>query len=193
MFDKDLHKFSLYAKFLLKFLPTKDVDRVSIDDKILMEYYRLEKSFDGSIGLKSSETGFSPIKGEAGAKKEKKETLSKIIDDVNKRFGTYFTEQDKILEQMQNDFENDPKWSGFANSNDYATFRLLAKKGFKDIAAQRYVENDSFFMRIFDDPEFGEYIADRYIERLYDKLKEDYAQTPGGLGAGMAAETEHYR
>ncbi|GHU40468.1 type I restriction endonuclease subunit R [Spirochaetia bacterium] len=188
MFDKDLHKFSQYAKFLLKFLPTKDVDRVSVDDKILMEYYRLEKNFDGSIALKSTETGFSPIKGEAGAKKEKKETLSKIIDDVNKRFGTNFTEQDKILEQMQNDFVKDPKWSGFAASNDYSTFRLLAKKGFKDIAAQRYVENDSFFMRIFDDTEFGEYIMDRFIERLYDKLKEGYTGTPGDFGAGMAAE-----
>ncbi|GHT67310.1 hypothetical protein FACS1894110_12570 [Spirochaetia bacterium] len=190
MFDKDLHKFSQYAKFLLKFLPTKDADRVSVDDKILMEYYRLEKSFDGSIALKSTETGFSPIKGEAGAKKEKKETLSKIIDDVNKRFGTNFTEQDKILEQMQNDFVKDPKWSGFAASNDYSTFRLLAKKGFKDIAAQRYVENDSFFMRIFDDAEFGEYIMDRFIERLYGKLKEGYTETHGGFGAGMAAEQD---
>jgi hypothetical protein len=72
---------------------------------------------------------------------------------------------------MQNDFANDPKWPGFANSNDYAAFRLLAKKGFKDIAAQRYVRNDSFFMRIFDKPEFGEYITDRFIKRLHNKRR----------------------
>jgi hypothetical protein len=64
----------------------------------------------------------------------------------------------------------------------------LAEKSFKDIAAQRYTENDAFFIRLFDDSEFGKYITDRFVESLYNKLRNDYKETPGGLGAKMAAE-----
>ncbi|MDE6726176.1 MAG: DEAD/DEAH box helicase family protein, partial [Ruminiclostridium sp.] len=68
MFDRDLHKFSVYAKFLYKVLPKEKGPFIFLDDKILMEYYKLEKEFEGSISLESSEGGLGGIKGEAGAK-----------------------------------------------------------------------------------------------------------------------------
>ena len=42
LFDKDIHKFSVYAKFLLMQLPKGSTERVNVDDKVLLEYYRLE-------------------------------------------------------------------------------------------------------------------------------------------------------
>lgn len=47
MLDKDIHKFSVYAKFLLMQLPKGSTERVSVDDKVLLEYYCLEKDFEG--------------------------------------------------------------------------------------------------------------------------------------------------
>lgn len=58
LFDKDIHKFSVYAKFLLMQLPKGSTERVNVDDKVLLEYYRLEKDFEGSIDLEPAEEGF---------------------------------------------------------------------------------------------------------------------------------------
>ena len=61
LFDKDIHKFSVYAKFLATMLPKGGIDKVYVDDKVLLEYYRLEKNFEGNIGLEGTEEGFHPI------------------------------------------------------------------------------------------------------------------------------------
>ena len=71
------------------------IERVNIDDKILLEYYKLEKSFEGSIGLEGTDGGFIPVSGEAGHKELKKEALTIIIEKINEKFGTSFTEMDK--------------------------------------------------------------------------------------------------
>lgn len=72
LFDKDIHKFSVYAKFLATMLPKGDIDKVYVDDKVLLEYYRLEKDFEGNIGLEGTEEGFHPITGESGRREKKK-------------------------------------------------------------------------------------------------------------------------
>ena len=59
LFDKDIHKFSVYAKFLYKMLPKGEgSERVSVDDKVLLEYYKLEKDFEGQIELEGSDGGY---------------------------------------------------------------------------------------------------------------------------------------
>ena len=103
LFDKDIHKFSVYAKFLLMQLTKGNIERVNVDDKVLLEYYRLEKDFEGSIDLEPTEEGFRPITGEAGRKDKKKSPLTAIIDKINERYGTDFTEMDKVLLQIESD------------------------------------------------------------------------------------------
>lgn len=44
MFDKELHKFNVYAKFLKMKLP-RDNEKVNVDDKVILEYYKLQRSF----------------------------------------------------------------------------------------------------------------------------------------------------
>ena len=124
MFDRDLHKFSVYAKMLYKVLPKEKGPYIVLDDKILMEYYRLEKEFDGSISLEGNEGGLGAIKGEAGARVKKSNSLTEIIAAINEKFGTEFTEMDKVLEQIQNDFLADEKLVSFAKNNDEEMFGL---------------------------------------------------------------------
>ena len=75
LFDKDIHRFSVYARFLYMMLPKGSREHVDVDDKVMLEYYRLEKDFEGSIELESMEGGFVPITGEAGRKEKKKDPL----------------------------------------------------------------------------------------------------------------------
>ena len=171
MFDKDIHKFSVYAKFLYKFLPKGGGTKVDVDDKVLLEYYKLEKEFEGNIELEPAREGFRPISGEAGRREEKKDPLTVIIDKINLAFGTNFTEMDKVLLQIENDYVADPKWQGYAKSNDYKTFLMLLEKDFIEMAAARYEQNEAFFVKLFSEPEMMKQISETLAPLIYERLK----------------------
>ena len=172
LFDKEIHKFSVYAKFLAMQLPKGNTERVDVDDKVLLEYYRLEKDFEGAIELESTEGGFTPITGDAGRREQKKDPLTVLIDKINDRYGTNFTEMDKVLVQMENDYASQAKWQSYARNNDRKTFMLLFEKDFPNMAAQRYEQNDDFFVRMFSDPELMRQVMETVGSVLYERLRK---------------------
>jgi type I restriction enzyme R subunit len=172
LFDKDLHKFSVYAKYLAKLLPRDKIAAIDVDDKVLMEYFKLEETYDGSILLDPPPKGFTPITGETGHGQKKQDPLGVIIDQINQRFGTEFTEMDKILLQIENDYAADPKWHDYANSSDFKTFMLLFEKEFLDISARRYQQNDAFFMKLFNNPEMINSVVQAMGNIIYNQLHE---------------------
>ena len=172
MFDRDLHKFSIYAKFLYKVLPKEKGPYITIDDKVLLEYYRLEKEFDGTISLSGNEGGLGGIKGEAGARPKKSNSLAEIIAAINEKFGTNFTEMDKVLEQIQADFLADEKLVSFAQNNDEAMFGLKFEQEFESFAAKRYEENDAFFVRMFTDSGVMKSVMEMLKPIIYRRMRK---------------------
>lgn len=171
MFDKDMQKFFVYARLLEKCLPKGENETVDIQDKVILEYYKLEKSFEGSIVLETTEGYVGNIKGNTGGREKKKDTLSVIIDKMNERFGTKFSEQDKVLEQMKADFAKDEKMINAAKSNDKSLFKYLYEQKFKDVAVNRYEENDKFFMSLFGDEDKMKFVMDMMSEVIFNDLK----------------------
>ena len=171
LFDKEIHKFSVYAKFLYTMLPKGGRDKVYVDDKILLEYYRLEKDYEGGITLERAPEGFRPITGEAGRREKKRDPLTVIIDKINEKYGTNFTEMDKVLLQMENDYAAQDKWQSYAKNNDQKTFMLLFEKDFPNMAAARYEQNDSFFVKLFSDPDMMRQVMETVGAVLYERLK----------------------
>ena len=171
LFDKDIHKFSAYAKFLHTMLPKGGRDKVYVDDKVLLEYYRLEKDFEGGIQLERAPEGFRPITGEAGRKEKKRDPLTVIIDKINEKYGTNFTEMDKVLLQMENDYAAQDKWHSYARNNDRKTFMLLFERDFPNMAAARYEQNEEFFVKMFSDPDMMRHVMQMVGAALYERLK----------------------
>lgn len=171
LFDKEIHKFSVYAKFLYTMLPKGGRDKVYVDDKVLLEYYRLEKDYEGGITLESAPEGFRPITGEAGRREKKRDPLTVIIDKINEKYGTNFTEMDKVLLQMENDYAAQDKWQSYAKNNDQKTFMLLFEKDFPNMAAARYEQNDSFFVKLFSDPDMMRQVMETVGTVLYERLR----------------------
>ena len=58
MFDKDMHKFSIFNHFFEKVLPKKEMDSVDIKDILSLEYFKLKKNFEGDIKLQPDENGY---------------------------------------------------------------------------------------------------------------------------------------
>lgn len=173
LFDRDFQRFQVYAKFLLKILPAHDKDKADLDGKVLMEYYRLEKDFEGSIQLEKNSPGeVQPISGGVGKKEEKKETLAEIVERINERFGTSFTEMDKIGMQVKEDFCADETFKAFAKDNDEAMFDRIYPDTFKKILANRYQHNNDFFNKLFSDESFLQYFMSSMRGEIYSALRE---------------------
>ncbi len=170
MFDLEMQKFYEYCRFLLTCIPKEGNEKIDLSDNLLLEYYKLQESFNGDIVLEGG-VELEPITGEAGAKEKIKDQLSLIIEKMNERFGTQFTQQDKVLDQMKADFAGDEKLVNAAQSSDKSLFNHLYKQRFKDVAVNRYEENDGFFMDLFNDENKLKFVMNMMAEVVYNDLR----------------------
>ena len=49
MFDNDLHKEYILCSYLAKLLPSDKTQPFDLDNRVKLEYYRLEKTYEGAI------------------------------------------------------------------------------------------------------------------------------------------------
>ncbi len=172
--DADMHKFHAFAQCLLRKLP-KDGDggSVLLDDEIALQYYRVQKIFEGSISLDASEP--LPNKHHAGKPKgeEEKSALSELIEKLNERFGTEFSNIDKVLEQFVSDMDNNAELRTQALNNSEEHFRFPFNDAFMDVVIDRMVQNQSFCEKVLDDEKFSNTIKDLLVGVVYERLRQD--------------------
>ena len=89
---------------------------------------------------------------------------------MNERFGTAFAEQDKVLEQMKNDFAKEDKIVNAAKAKDRSLFKYLYEQRFKDVAVNRYESNDLFFMDLFGDETKMKFVMDMMSDVIFNEL-----------------------
>lgn len=174
--DIKLHKLHLYLSFLLKKLPKRMQDKdINIFDEVALEYYKNEKIFEGNLSLQpEGETEpLTPVKYVGtGKKKDEKEYLSTIIEKLNERFGTDFTEVDRLsLEQIKEDFATNKELVKKAKVNTKEDFGFAFNKAFMDIVINRMEQNQTFFRKILDDEEFKNVLMGYLLPETYEKLR----------------------
>lgn len=172
--DVDLHKQYIYLNYLLRKLPRskKDKDMYMADD-VALQYYRNQKVFEGSIGLDI--TGGQELKptshGTAGVVGDEKVRLSSILEKLNDRFGTEFTETDFLSrDQVKADMINSEDIKQKAKNNTKDNFKFAFEKTFMDFVIDRMGTNESFFMKILENEEFRSYIMDDMMNEVYEEV-----------------------
>lgn len=173
--DVELHKRFIYLSSLLKKLPKKPGDPVYISDDVALEYYRNEKAFEGSISL--DPTGGEQLlpsqHGSAGGREEEKERLSSIIDRMNDRFGTDFKEADKLSrDQIIEDMKANEELVQKAQNNTKENFKFSFERTFLDFVINRMQSNESFFLKILENPDFKDYLMEDMIDEVYRDLRK---------------------
>lgn len=172
--DIELHKLFVYLNYLLKKLPRNISDGVYLADDVALEYYRNEKVFEGSISLQvQGETELKPTShGKGKSVEEEKERLSSIIERLNERFGTEFTETDKLSrDQIVEDMIKDEDLAQKAKSNTRENFKFSYEKAFMDFVISRMTQNESFFMKMLENADFKTMIMEDMFEEVYEGLR----------------------
>src|SRR6202042_2764028 len=98
------------------------------DDEVKLSYYRLTQTHEGSASLSAGDTtsvsGPTDV-GTGRAKEEDVAKLSEIVEVLNERFGTDFTEEDQLLfDQVIGDMQKDEQLGDQARNNTLDQFKL---------------------------------------------------------------------
>ncbi|MCI8336188.1 MAG: type I restriction endonuclease subunit R [Peptococcaceae bacterium] len=170
--DRQLHKFHAYAKLLLRKLPKDSLgNSINLDDEVSLQYYRLQKIFEGSIELEKAEPLPNNKYAETGKKSDEETLLSELIENINERFGTEFEEVDKVLMQFVADMEKNDNLRTQAMNNSKEHFKFPFNDAFMEIVVERMIQNDAFCTKILDDEKFRNEISELMVGYVYDKLR----------------------
>jgi type I restriction enzyme, R subunit len=156
--DSELEMLYSYAKFLLPHLPVdRDNTVLKLNDEVGLQYYRLERVYSGAIELREGEAEGvrSPTQVGTGKAQDPKVPLSAIITILNERFGTAFTDEDRLFfEQIKERAVRHEQVIQTAMANPLDKFELGIRKLIEDLMIQRMADNDKIVTRYMDDPEF---------------------------------------
>ncbi len=171
--DEKLHKFHAYAKCLLRKLPKDDKERIpDIGSDVMLQYYRGQKVSEGSIVLvnedailknKTSGTGASP--------EDEKEVLSAIIQSLNERLGTNFTEMDKVLEQFVQDMAGNQEMV-LRSKNPLDLFKIIYDNTIMDVVLGRMAKNQEFCEKYLEDEEFRREVDNILLPLVHERLSK---------------------
>ena len=180
-FDMELLEESIFTEYLLKFIPEEERETIDIEDKIRLEYYKLQESFSGDIQLIEEEPAFGQyinIKSIDAQinHSEERDSLDEIIHQINDRFPDDFTASDKvIIETLYKAFaENpDPKLIHMAKNNDVNIFeKSLFRDTFTNKIIDEYASNQQAFEKLLNsDKAYFEIVYSTLAKELYNSLK----------------------
>lgn len=173
MFDKDLHKEYVLCSYLAKLLPADKTQEFDLDNRVKLEYYRLEKTFSGAIELEATPGSWKPTQPKrAGAKKDRLSPLDEIIAKINEEFFGDFTDADRVMvDTLYTKMRKDSKVKRAAKNNDRHVYERSIFPGIFDSTAQQaYMENTEAYEQLFLDAEKYRIIQRALAERLYREL-----------------------
>ena len=147
-----------FGRFLLKHLPEdREPGTIKIGDEVELQFYRLERVFSGAITLKDGDAQpvKSPTEVGTGRAKDERLPLSEIIDVLNERFGTQFTEADRLFfQQIKEKACKNDQVVKTALANPIDKFELGIRKLIEDLMIERMGENDKIVTRYMADRDF---------------------------------------
>ena len=178
MFDKGLHEEYTFCQYLAKLLPRATSKDVDLDDKLKLEFYKLEKEFKGEITLNPTQEDKTLVNVKkiktGGMGKEPDVLLDLIIANINERFGGVFTDTDKVLVEIIYDksVRTNKHLAVYAKKNDEAVFRQsIFPEVFKKVTQECYMESMEAFSKLFEDKVFYTTVMDAISREAYKDLR----------------------
>jgi len=177
--DSDLEKIATYARFLASKLPHRsDGQKYAFDDEVALKFYRLQKISEGSIKLDTGET--VPVSGPTavgtGKSKDTQVELSKLIDTLNERFGTDFTQADELFFlQLREEALADEGLRKAAEANTIDNFRYVFVKALEGLFIDRMEQNEELFAKYMNDGDFKKLVSEHLLKQVYEQIREEGA------------------
>jgi type I restriction enzyme R subunit len=169
--DADLEKLHGFARHLRRLLPADRAELPrEVQQNIDMESYRIQQTGSGKIALERQPGMLNPVstKQGHGVSPEELETLSRIIAELNERFGLALGPEHRVtLGQMMEKLDGDTALDAAARVNTRENVRLTFDQKVEHVIQEIVDSNFDLYKRITDDRAFGEaiknFLFDQYL------------------------------
>ena len=169
--DADLEKLYVFARHLRRLLPADRAELPrEVQHNIDMESYRIQQTGSGKIALERKPGLLDPVgsKGSQDAEVEELEALSRIIAELNERFGLNLGPEHRVtLGQMMGKLDDDAALEAAARANTRENVRLTFDQKVDSVIQEIVDSNLDLYKRITDDRAFGEalknFLFDQYV------------------------------
>lgn len=109
-------------------------------------------------------------KGAKTTQEEELEALSQIVSDLNQRFGTNFSDDEKIfISQLENKLDSDPALKASVRVNSPENIRLSFEKVTEDMLQEMIESNFGFYKRFNDDQDFARILLNALFRRFMER------------------------
>ena len=169
--DTELEKLYAFSRHLRRRLPADRVELPrEVQQNIDMESYRIQETGSGRISLERKAGLLEPSgsKGVYSESPEEIEVLSRIIAELNERFGLNLGPEHRVtLGQMMERLDADPGLDASARVNTRENVRLTFDQKVEHVIQEIVDSNFDLYKRITDDRAFGEtvknFLFDQYL------------------------------
>ncbi len=182
--DSELEKFYTFVRNLISKLPPPGDGRAfTLDDEVALRFYRLQQMTDGSIDL---EKGYAyPLKGPTdvgtGGVKDEEVPLSTLVDKLNDRFGTDFTQADQLFfDQIRVSAEENEKIVEAAKANNLSNFSAFLEKALDELFIDRMEGNEDIFSRVMTDKAFRNAAQEHLAREIFERVRGADEKTSSG-------------
>jgi len=173
--DSELEKlYSFVRNLIAKLPPPGDGQGFALDDEVALRYFRLQQMTEGSIDLGKGEA--YPLKGptDVGTSgvREEPVSLSSLVEKLNERFGTDFTDADQLFfDQIRSSAENDEKIVEAARANNLPNFSAYLDRMLDELFINRMEGNEEIFSRVMTDKQFRTAAHEHIAEEIFKRVR----------------------
>ena len=167
-------KLSIFLNFLTPKLPAPEDEDLSLGilESVDMESYRAEKQATTKIVLADEAAEIDPIQAErsGGIQEPLLEPLSLILDEFNKRYGSFFSNPEQAAELIKGMPEKVNKDTAYQNAKMYSDRQNAQVE--HDAALKRQVVdmlrcNTEFYKKYTEDPDFQQWLNTEMFRETY--------------------------
>lgn len=174
--DTGLEKLYIFLRLLKKKLPLS-IERLPIEvlESVDLESIKIPMVGKTEIKLESADGMLDPIAGrDRGHTEDEKKALSKILKDVNDRFGTDFSDEDRIiLNNLTKRLMSDESLTGAVKNN---SSKDAIKVKFDEVFGKELISmfrsNFDLYQKLDSNEALKDYVNNKMFEFIQKKIKE---------------------
>jgi type I restriction enzyme, R subunit len=173
--DTSLEKLYVFLRILVKKMKIERTELPKeVLDKIDLESIKIPRTTQGSIALDESGEKLEPMgDGRGGLSDEDTDFLSLILKEVNERFGTEFTTEDRvILNDLSKRLLENKKLKGTIQNNAVDAAKIRYKKMYQDEKVKMLNSHYDLYEKLDQNKDMDEHVMERIFEFVVKKLEE---------------------
>jgi type I restriction enzyme, R subunit len=183
-----------FSKALAAFIKPEGQSGLDLGQEVQLTHLRLEETFAGSLAFDPEHGEVSTIFSGAGRQTvPDDEALSTIIAKLNERFGTNWSDRDRVyLDVIADRLTSQPEIQQAAAVNTPENFKIVLARAFTQQLVEQMNVAEELSLKLLDNPDEQDLVLTSYLKVIQGKARVAWQEhCPIGDLLGPDRESQH--